>query len=449
MPWSDQSPMEQRMSFINEWLHEQNAAAVARRHGISLKTAWKWIDRFREGGRAALSDRSRRPKTCPHATEDDTVAALIAQRREHPTWGAKKLVARLRLLSPELRLPTISTASVILDRAGLVRRRRSRRRLPVIGGAWPRGDRPNAIWCADYKGQFRMLDGRWCYPLTVTDEYSRFVLACRGYQGIDTDDAQRCFTRLFRDHGLPEAIRSDNGSPFASTGLCRLSRLSVWWMRLGIALKRNLPAHPQHNGRHERMHRDLKAETTRPPASDLRAQQRSFDRFLERHNHERPHEALGQQTPATHYQRSPRELPPRLPEPEYPSHYEVRRVCANGCVSLWGGWVFSSHALCGQLVGAVEVDDGEWAVCFGNLRLGIIDRRSGALIDPVMTTRVRPTLETTSHEPPPHLPTAFLRLSTLGLGPWWARPRVESRRPSKAARYLSDQPRRPSPMCPD
>jgi len=381
MPWSDQSTMDQRRQFIEQWLRERNAAAVAKRHGISLKTAWKWIGRFREDGGRGLEERSRRPVTSPHATDARVAAALVELRREHPTWGAKKLVARLSAVSPQLRLPAVSTASDILDRAGLVRRRRCRRRLPEVGGAWPRGDRPNAMWCADYKGQFRMGDGQWCYPLTVTDEHSRFVLACRGYAGIDGNEAKACFERLFRRYGLPDAIRSDNGSPFASTGLCRLSRLSVWWMRLGIALRRNLPAHPQHNGRHERMHRDLKAQTTRPPAADLRAQQRCFDRFIEEHNRERPHEALGQQTPEQHYRPSTREYPSRLPEPEYPSHYEVRRVAANGCASFWSRWIFLSHALCGQLVAAVEVDDGAWAIYFGDLRLGLFDLRERRLID--------------------------------------------------------------------
>lgn len=378
MPWSEQTTMVHRISFINEWLREQNAAAVAARHGVSLKTAWKWIERFRTGGLSALADRSRRPLTSPKATDQAVVDALIELRRVHPTWGAKKLVP---LLPPDLPRPGISTASDLLKRAGVVRARRQRRRLPVVGGAWPRADRANAIWCTDYKGQFRTLDGRWCYPLTVTDEFSRFVLACQAYECIDVDDARDCFVRLFRRYGLPEAIRSDNGAPFASTGICRLSRLSVWWMRLGIVLKRNLPAHPQHNGRHERMHRDLKAETTRPPAADLRAQQRCFDRFVDCFNHVRPHEALAYQTPSTRYQRSPREYPERLPEPEYPSHYEVRRVAANGCISMWGGWVFLGHALCGQRVGLIESGDGLWAVCFGSLRLGVIDRRRNRLID--------------------------------------------------------------------
>jgi transposase InsO family protein len=309
-------------------------------------------------------------------------AALIELRRRHPTWGAKKLVARLSWSSPELELPSVATASRIIDRAGLVHRRRASRRLPKTGGAWPRGDRPNAIWCTDFKGQFRTLDGQWCYPLTVMDEHSRFILGCDGHPNIDGKAVRTAFTALFRRHGLPEAIRSDNGGPFASTGLSRLSRLSVWWLRLGIALKRNAPGHPQHNGRHERMHRDLKAETTRPPAADLRHQQRCFDSFVYRHNHERPHEALDQRPPASEYAPSPRPYPERLRDPEYPSHYEVRRVAPNGAVSLWGGYVFLSHALAGERVGLIERDEDAWTVYLGDLAVGVIDRRTRRIAQP-------------------------------------------------------------------
>ncbi|HYB98942.1 MAG TPA: IS481 family transposase [Candidatus Limnocylindrales bacterium] len=376
MPWSEACTMDLRIAFIHDWLASGDVTNSAERAGISRKTAYKWIGRYHESGKGGLGDHSRRPRRCPHATPSAVADALIDLRRQHPTWGAKKLVAKLSLIAPELPLPAVSTASDIIDRAGLVRERRQRRRLPKIGRAWPRGDRANAIWCTDYKGQFRTLDGAWCYPLTVTDEHSRFILACQGHAGIDGDDVRSCFEQLFRRHGLPDAIRSDNGSPFASTGLCRLSRVSVWWMRLGIALKRNAPAQPQHNGRHERMHRDLKAETTRPPAATMRSQQRRFDDFVHQHNYERPHEGLGQQTPSTQYRASPRPYPERLPDLEYPSHYERRRVAPNGCVSLWNGYVFIGHALCGQDLGLVEHDDGLWTVYFGSLAIGIIDRRT-------------------------------------------------------------------------
>jgi transposase InsO family protein len=370
-----------RYEFIRAWQIEGDVAGLCRRFGISRKTGYKWIDRFQEAGRLGLQDRPRRPRTSPQATDADVVAAVVEMRGRHPTWGAKKLLAKLAECAPELDLPAVSTASDIITRAGLVEPRRRRQSVPHVGKPWPRGERPNAIWCVDYKGQFKLGNGQWCYPLTISDEYSRYLLACRAYDGIDGDQAKACFVRLFECHGLPEAIRSDNGSPFANIGLCRLSRLSVWWMRLGIALKRNVPGHPEHNGRHERIHRDLKAETTRPPQNDLARQQRRFDAFVRERNHDRPHEALGQQPPARFYVPSPRPYPSRLPEAEYPAHYEVRRVAPNGSVSLWGKYVFLSHALCGELIGLIEEADGLWTAYFGNLRLGIIDRRNRRLAD--------------------------------------------------------------------
>jgi putative transposase len=382
MPWSEACTMDLRLAFIEDWLTSNDVTGSCRRAGISRKTGYKWIGRFHARGDPGLADASRRPETCPHATAPEVVDALVELRRAHPTWGAKKLVAKLSWLSPDLELPCVATASRIIDRAGLVRRRRRCRRLPKTGGAWPRGDRPNAIWCTDFKGQFRTLDGRLCYPLTLMDEHSRFILGCEAQPKIDGEAVRAVFTSIFRRHGLPEAIRSDNGGPFASTGLSRLSRLSVWWLRLGIALKRNAPGHPQHNGRHERMHRDLKAETTRPPSPDLRRQQRCFDRFVEQHNQERPHEALQQRPPATEYRSSPRRYPERLPEPEYPSHYEVRRVAPNGAVSLWGGYVFLSKALIGERVGLAERNEDEWTAYLGDLAVGIIDRRTRRALQP-------------------------------------------------------------------
>lgn len=382
MPWQETCAVDERMRFMEAWLHEQDVAGVARRFGISRKTAYKWIDRFREAGRSGLQDRSRRPHGSPHATDPAVVSALVAIRRAHPTWGPKKLLAKLAQLDDGLDLPATSTAGDIIKRAGLVQTPRRRQRRPEIGRAWPRSDAPNAIWCVDYKGEFRLGNGAYCYPLTLSDEYSRFLLACRGFPRIAGADAQACCEHAFRCCGLPQAIRSDNGSPFASTGLCRLSRLAVWWLRLGIQLRRNVPGHPEHNGRHERIHRDMKAQTTRPPADDLAGQQRRFDDFVQEHNHERPHEALGQQCPAQHYRPSPRPYPERLPQPEYPSHYEVRRVGSNGCIALWGNVCYLSDALALQDVGLVEEDEDRWAVYFASLRLGILDRRSGRIASP-------------------------------------------------------------------
>jgi putative transposase len=381
MPWLETCVVEQRREFIRAWLRERDVSGLSVRFGISRKTGHKLINRFKQHGMSGLEDLSRRPLSSPHATCAESVDAVLGLRRLHPSWGPKKLVAKLEADRPELELPAVSTAGEILKRAGLVEPRRCRRRRPRVDQPWPRSDEPNGIWAVDFKGEFLMGDGQYCYPLTISDEYSRYLLACEGFPRIAGSDVQHCFVSRFRRHGLPLAIRSDNGSPFASTGLCRLSRLSVWWVRLGIALNRNVPGHPEHNGRHERIHRDLKAETTRPPERNLSRQQRRFDAFLAEHNHERPHEALGQQTPARHYRPSPRAYPERLPDIEYPSHYEVRRVAANGCIKLWNTDIFLSQALLGQDIGLIEEDDDRWATYFGSLRLGVIDRRCGRLED--------------------------------------------------------------------
>jgi hypothetical protein len=224
--------------------------------------------------------------------------------------------------------------------------------------------KPNDVWCIDYKGEFRLGCGQLCYPLTVTDESSRYLLACSGFNRISGDDVRRTMHRLFSERGVPARIRSDNGSPFASTGLGRLSRVSVEWMRLGIRLDRNLPGHPQHNGRHERMHRDLKAETTRPPQASLRQQQHRFDTFRRDFNEVRPHEALDQQTPATVYRPSRRPLPSRVEPIAYPGHYEVRLVGSNGCIRFRAETIFLTTALDGEYVGLVEIDEGCWAIYF-------------------------------------------------------------------------------------
>jgi putative transposase len=375
MPWRRINVEQQRYRFIRDWLRCGEIASLCRTYEISRPTAYKWIDRFEEDGRVGLADRPPVAQSCPHALSAAVRESLIDLRRAHPTWGPKKLVAIYSQHHPKAAVPAPSTVGDLLRREGLVKRR-GRRQMPLPspppGG---RGDEPNSVWCVDYKGQFRLGNGRYCYPLTVSDECTRYLLACDGFPQISGQDAQRVFTRLFHHHGLPARIRSDNGSPFASAGVARLSRLSVWWIRLGIVLDRNLPSHPEHNGRHERMHRDLKAETTRPPERTFHAQQRRFDRYRLCHNNERPHEALDQTTPASHYRPSVRSLPNRLPAIEYPAHYEVRRIRPNGCIHLFGESLFLARALAGEDVGLVEVDDAVWSVHFAGYNLGSFDRR--------------------------------------------------------------------------
>jgi transposase InsO family protein len=254
---------------------------------------------------------------------------------------------------------------------GLITPRRRRRHLPHPGRGLTEALAPNQVWTADFKGQFKTRDGRYCYPLTVADSFSRYLLACRSQLSVQTIPTRKNFQRLFKEYGLPQIIRTDNGVPFAApTAISRLSRLSVWWIRLGIRPELIQPSHPEQNGRHERMHRTLKAETTRPPAGNAGAQQRLFDSFRFEFNHERPHETLEDKLPADLYQPSPRPFPDRLPQPEYPGHFEVRKVSKNGGIRWKKSWVNISHSLLEQFVGLEEVDDGVWSLYFGPLLLG-------------------------------------------------------------------------------
>ncbi len=437
MPWSDTSTMEQRKSFIRDWLRERTIASLCEAYDISRPTAYKWIERFQSSGEAGLEDRSRRPEHSPMQTPGIVQEALVALRRAHPTWGPKKLVVLLSRQHPQLRIPAASTAGAILERAGLVKPRRMRSRPSASSPPGGRGIEPNDVWCFDYKGQFRLRSGIYCYPLTVTDEFSRSILECRGFAGIRGDDVQASCLRLFHDHGLPRRIRCDNGSPFASTGAARLSRLSVWWMRLGILMDRSQPHRPDQNGCHERMHRDLKAETTRPPEATLRAQQRRFDEFCRCHNEVRPHEALGMTTPAEHYAPSPRKMPARLPPMEYPGHAEVRRVDSSGCTRFRGACLFISNALAGEDIGLLEVDDGHWAVSFASLRLGTFNARTGRFSATCSKakTQSEPNDQSRATAPFDSLPPVS-DAKKLGLkGPRG----VENRRPSKAAITSTDQ----------
>ena len=376
MPWSETTPMDQRLQFVADARRtDEPFTALCARFGIAPKTGYKWLARYAAEGPAGLLERSRRPHTAPTATPPASVEALLALRRRHPTWGGKKLVAVLARRRPELVVPAPSTAAALLARHGCVARPRRRRALGHPGRPQTPMDVPNGVWTADYKGQFKTGDGAYCFPLTVADGASRYLLACDARASTRTAEARPVFERLFREHGLPERIRSDNGVPFATTALGRLSPLSVWWVRLGIVPELIEPSHPEQNGRHERMHRTLKAETTRPPARDARAQQRAFDGWRAAYNAERPHEALGQRPPAAVYVPSPRPYPARLAPLEYPAHCEVRRVSRNGGIRWHNRWVNVSHVLGEEYVAFEEVGDGLWEVRFGPVRLGRFHER--------------------------------------------------------------------------
>jgi transposase InsO family protein len=348
---------------------------------ISRKTGYKWLARYEAGGLPALVDRSRRPHTCPAAVAPELIQRLLAARGHHPSWGPRKLLGLVRPQLAGVAWPARSTIALYLKRAGLIVPQRRVRRPGHPGRPQAPMDTPNAVWTTDFKGQFRLGHGAWCYPLTLADGYSRMLLACHALTSTRAEESRPVFLRAFQEYGLPVRIRSDNGVPFATQGLGRLSPLSVWWVRLGILPDWIAPASPQQNGRHERMHRTLKAECTRPPSASARAQQRRFDRWRQEFNELRPHEALADTTPASHYTPSPRPYPPRLPPLEYPAHYEVRRVGHNGGVRWHCVWVNVSQTLAGEHLGLVEIADGEWDVYFGSLRLGRFHERTRHLED--------------------------------------------------------------------
>ncbi len=368
--------MDQRVQFITDYQRDEfDVGDLARRFGISRKTAHKWIDRYAADGPAGLVDRSRRPAHCPTETPAAIVAALVALRGHHPTWGAKKLLKILGRREPTWALPARSTVCDLLDRAGLITPSR-RRPVPAHPGRplIPMAA-PNGTWTADFKGQFKTRNGVYCYPLTIVDGFSRYLLACQGLLSTAISGARPIFLRLFQEYGLPWIIRTDNGVPFATTALGRLSTLSVWWIRLGILPELIAPASPQQNGRHERMHRTLKAEATRPPSANLQAQQVRFHRFRHEYNDDRPHEALDQETPASQYRPSERALPRRLAPLDSPGHVDVRLVSRNSGIRWQTHWVCVTHTLAGEYVGLEEVGDGLWDVYFGPLKLGRMNER--------------------------------------------------------------------------
>lgn len=376
MPWRETSPMDQRTQFIADYLRGTlTVTELCQLYGISRKTAYKWIDRYLRQGPAGLEEQSRRPRHSPNETAPEIVTALIEARRRHPTWGAKKLLILVRNRHPRWDLPSRSTVCDILSRNGMVPKKRQRRRIGHPGKPSSSMLAPNDVWSADFKGQFKTGDGLYCYPLTVTDGFSRYLLGCQALHSTAVAGAKPVFTRLFKEYGLPRRIRTDNGVPFATNTLARLSALSAWWVRLGVLPELIEPGKPQQNGRHERMHRTLKAEATRPPAGSLPAQQRKFNRFREEYNEERPHEALDLQTPTSIYVSSPREMPARLPPLEYPDRFEIRYVSANGGIRWNSDWVNVSIVCAGEYVGLEEIDDGLWNVYFGPLKLGRLHER--------------------------------------------------------------------------
>lgn len=371
MPWQKVFPEDQRVQFVIEATQGPSSIAeLCRAFGISRKTGFKWLARYDEFGVPGLLDQSRAPLTHPNAVPAAILERLVGLRKAHPTWGPRKILAVVHKRDPKLPLPAASTVGDWFKRLQLVRPRRLRRRSPPMTLPFGTCAAPNDTWCVDFKGWFRTRDGTRCDPLTITDAASRYLLRCQVVVRTDESGVFPVFESAFREFGLPLAIRSDNGPPFASLGAGGLSRLGVWWIRLGIRPERIEPGHPEQNGRHERMHRTLKEETTQPPRNTLRAQQLAFDRFRRVYNEERPHEALDQLTPAAVYQPSPRLMPTTLPELDYPAHMEVRSVRHSGEIKWKGRMVRINKALCGETVGIEAISDDTYVVRLGPVELG-------------------------------------------------------------------------------
>lgn len=375
MPWRESAIMDERLRFVARLLDGEKMAVLCREFDISRKTGYKIFSRYKDCGLEGLTDRSRRPYRQANRLPFQVEKRIVQLKHEHPTWGAPKIREKLRRLHTELSLPAISTVHAILDRHGLVSRGR-RPRYHAAGTPLEQATAPNDLWCADYKGEFMLTDRRYCDPLTITDAATRYLLSCEALESTQEALAFTVFARTFQDFGLPRAIRTDNGVPFASrSAFFGLSKLAVWWLRLGIRLERIAPGKPQQNGRHERMHLTLKQEATRPAGRNFLQQQAKFDRFLQCYNFERPHQALNMQYPAERYATSPRPYN-GLGELEYPFHDRTIMVTTCGRICLDGRKINLSHVFAGQKVGIKEVSERIWLVTFMHYDLGFFDHQS-------------------------------------------------------------------------
>ena len=379
MPWKECNKMDERLKFVARYLAGEKIAPLAREFGISRKTGHKIISRYKDHGLEALTDRSRRPYRQANQLPFQIETLIVQIRKEQPNWGAPKIRERLRRLYPDIHTPAISTVHAVLDRHGLVKRAPKRRRNKAMGTALRAVSVPNALWCADYKGEFMLADRRYCYPLTISDYASRYLIAVDGLSTTKETYAFRVFERAFKDFGLPDAIRTDNGVPFASpNALFNLSKLSVWWLRLGINIERIKPGNPQQNGRHERMHLTLKQETTRPAAENFLSQQARFDDFIECYNTVRPHQAIDMKVPGDLYKPSNREYR-GLEDLDYPFHDRTVTVTTCGRICMGRRKINLSLVFAGQDVGIKQVEDQIWLVSFMSYDLGYFDHETGRL----------------------------------------------------------------------
>lgn len=377
MPWKECVPMDEKLLFIADHLRSGiSFTELCQRYGISRKTGYKWVERYRQLGVKGLQEQSRRPQHNCFAlsyTQRQTIVKLRTSTSGQ--LGPKKLLVLLKQQWGEENTPSKTTIYNVLKAEGLIKGQRKRRRVFPTEQPLRSSEEPNGLWSVDYKGQFKAANGCWCYPLTIMDHASRYLLAVDAYPSTNFKDAQQSFERVFREYGLPDRIRSDNGVPFASTGVAGLSRLAVWWIRLGIKPERIERGKPQQNGRHERMHRTLKQALGKEPAADLKVLQAQLDAFRQHYNTQRPHESLEQHAPCHRYRTSPRTLPETLLPVRYLPHWETSTVSRNGLIYWRGLRIYIGYLLAGQVVGVEEVAAGQWDVYFAAVRIGCFNEK--------------------------------------------------------------------------
>lgn len=380
MPWKVTNQMELKIQLINDWNNGFIITDLSQKYGISRPTVYKWIGRHEQLGIEGLKEQSRAPKSCPHRTQKKILNLVIQEKLKNRKRGARKIRARLKRQHPDLKLPATSTIFYWLKKEGLVQERKKRRQVPAYTQPFGECHAPNDVWSIDYKGQFYMKNKHVCYPLTVSDNFSRFILGCNALAGPRYHPTRRYLEAIFREYGLPQAIRNDNGTPFAGRCIGGLSRLSIWFIQLGIIPQRIGKGCPQENGRHERMHRTLKSDALDKVARNLKEQQRLFDIFRHDFNNERPHEALNDLTPSDYYKKSHRPYVERLHPPEYGYDYTVRHVRPNGEIKFRGRRFYLTELLVGQPIGLKEIADDLWRIQFSFYVLGSVDLRKNLII---------------------------------------------------------------------
>jgi transposase InsO family protein len=381
MPWKETNVYEERMNFIVEWKKgDWTITDLCREFGISRVTGYKYIKQYEKYGIDGLKDKSKAPKNQPNAVSEKIIRLIIERRKRHKTWGARKILASLkRKYYGVKKWPCPATIGRILKKNGLIKyRKRNKKAVRTIPLSHVNG--PNDVWCADFKGHFTVGNNKRCDPLTITDAYSRFLLGCHIVKKTDTLNTKKVFTAIFREFGMPDAIRTDNGSPFASKSIAGLSQLSVWWMKLGIHIERIEPGKPQQNGRHERMHKTLKECTALPPRSSLESQQKAFDCFRYEYNFDRPHEALENNSPAHIYKSSNKVFPEKINKVEYPTNMIVEKVCEMGTIRYEVHRIFISSSLIGELLGLEHIDDRHLRIHFCSSAIGILDGFTGKVL---------------------------------------------------------------------